>query len=278
MYIASQLSSLNREHPITNKGILDMKNLSLSLLMAASMSCSALASAADVKAAKPTVVLVHGAFSDGSTWNKVIPLLEAKGLNVVAVQNPLTSFAEDTATTRRALARVKGPVVLVGHSYGGAIITETGAKNENVKALVYVAAFAPSAGESVGDLTKDYPTPSGFSHIDADDAGYLKLTFEGVSQHLAQDVTAEQARLIYATQGPTNGAVFGEKVKDAAWENKPSWYIVSEQDHMLDINLQKVMAEKIHATVTTLNTSHAPHISQPDAVASVILHAVSAVK
>lgn len=96
MYIASQLSSLNREHPITNKGILDMKNLSLSLLMAASMSCSALASAADVKAAKPTVVLVHGAFSDGSTWNKVIPLLEAKGINVVAVQNPLTSFAESS--------------------------------------------------------------------------------------------------------------------------------------------------------------------------------------
>jgi pimeloyl-ACP methyl ester carboxylesterase len=112
------LARLSGEHPITNKGVPDMKNLSLSLLMAASMSCSAFASAADVKAPKPTVVLVHGAFSDGSTWNKVIPLLEAKGLNVVAVQNPLT-FAEDTATTRRALARVKGPVVLVGHSYGG---------------------------------------------------------------------------------------------------------------------------------------------------------------
>ncbi|NIF34962.1 alpha/beta hydrolase [Enterobacter sp. Tr-810] len=255
-----------------------MKNLSLSLLMAASMSCSAFASAADVKAPKPTVVLVHGAFSDGSTWKKVIPLLEAKGLNVIAVQNPLTSFAEDTATTRRALARVKGPVVLVGHSYGGAVITQAGAENENVKALVYVAAFAPSAGESVSDLTKEYPTPSGFSHIDADEAGYLKLTSEGVARHLAQDVTAEQANLMYATQGPTNGAVFGEKVNVAAWENKPSWYIVSEQDHMLDTDLQKAMAKKIHATVISLNASHAPHISQPDAVANVILQAVNSLK
>ena len=278
MYIARQPDSFNREHSIINKGVPGMKNLSLSLLMAASMSCSSLASAVDVKAVKPTVVLVHGAFSDGSTWSKVIPLLEAKGLNVVAVQNPLTSFAEDTATTRRALARVKGPVVLVGHSYGGAVITEAGANNENVQALVYVAAFAPSAGESVSDLTKDYPTPSGFSHIDADDAGYLKLTSEGVAKHLAQDVTADQASLMYVTQGPTNGAVFGEKVQDAAWENRSSWYIVSEHDHMLDTGLQKAMAQKIHAKVTTLSASHTPHISQPDAVANVILQAASSLK
>ena len=168
--------------------------------------------------------------------------------------------------------------MLVGHSYGGVVITQAGAENENVKALVYVAAFAPSVGESVSDLTKEYPTPSGFSHIDADEAGYLKLTSEGVARHLAQDVTAEQASLMYATQGPTNGAVFGEKVNVAAWENKPSWYIVSEQDHMLDTDLQKAMAKKIHASVISLNASHAPHISQPDAVANVILQAVNSLK
>lgn len=255
-----------------------MKNTSLSLLMAATMSCSAMAASAVESSPKPTVVLVHGAFADGSAWNRVIPLLEAKGLDVVAVQDPLTTLSDDVATTRRALARVKGPIVLVGHSYGGAVITEAGANNENVKALVYVAAFAPSVGETVSDLTKNYPTSSGFSHIDADDAGFLKLSREGVAKHLAQDVAADQAALMYATQKPTNGAVFGEKITDAAWVKKPSWYIVSLQDHMLNTDLQKAMATKIHANVTTLSASHAPHISQPDAVANVILQAVDAVK
>lgn len=255
-----------------------MKNVSLSLLVAATMSCSAMAATPADSSGKPTVVLVHGAFADGSAWNSIIPLLEAKGLDVVAVQDPLTTLSDDVATTRRTLARVKGPIVLVGHSYGGAVITEAGANNENVKALVYVAAFAPSAGETVSDLTKNYPTPSGFSHIDADDAGFLKLSREGISKHLAQDVPAEQAALMYATQKPTNGAIFGEKITDAAWVNRPSWYIVSLQDHMLDSNLQKAMAAKINANVTTLNASHAAHISQPDAVANVILNAVNAVK
>ncbi|MGK3126423.1 alpha/beta fold hydrolase [Candidatus Pantoea formicae] len=255
-----------------------MKNVSLSLLMAATMSCSAMATTPAESAGKPTVVLVHGAFADGSAWSKVIPLLEAKGLDVVAVQDPLTTLSDDFATTRRALARVRGPVVLVGHSYGGAVITEAGANNGNVKALVYVSAFVPSVGDTVSDLSKNYPTPSGFSHIDADNAGFLKLSREGVSGHLAQDVPAEQTALVYSTQKPTNGAVFGEKITDAAWVNKPSWYIVSLQDHMLNTDLQNAMAIKIHANVTTLNASHAAHISKPDAVAKIILDAVNAVK
>ena len=255
-----------------------MKNLPLSLLVAATMSSSAMAATPQNAAQNPTVVLVHGAFSDGSAWSKVIPVLEAQGLEVVAVQNPLTSFHEDVIITRRALARIKGPVVLVGHSYGGAVITEAGANNDAVKALVYVAAFAPSVGQSVSDLTKDYPTPSGFSHIDADAEGYLKLTREGVEKHLAQDVSAEQAALIYATQAPTNGAVFGVKITNSAWENKPSWYIVSEHDHMLDTDLQKAMAKKIHAHMTAFSSSHTPHVSQPTEVAKVILDAVKNIK
>ena len=254
-----------------------MKLLPRSLLMAASMSCSAFASNAGIQAAKPTVVLVHGAFSDGSAWNQVIPLLQAEGLNVVAVQNPLTSLAEDVATTKRTLDRLAGPVVLVGHSWGGAVITEAG-MDEKVKALVYVAAFAPSPGQSVSDLTQGYPVPSGFSHIDADSQGYLKLTREGVAKHLAQDVSDEQAGLMYATQGPVQSHVFAEKASAAAWQEKPSWYIVSEQDHMLDTGLQNAMAKKINARTTHLAASHTPQISQPAAVANVIVAAVNSIK
>ncbi|MGY8678854.1 alpha/beta fold hydrolase [Bradyrhizobium sp. UFLA05-153] len=137
------------------------------------------------------MVLVHGAFADGSAWNKVIPLLQEKGLTVVSVQNPLTSLADDVATTRRMLDNQTGPVVLVGHSWGGVVITEAG-KHERVKALVYVAAFAPSEGQSVAGVSKDYPTPSGFAHILADKEGFLTLSLEGVSKHLAPDVPAEQ--------------------------------------------------------------------------------------
>ena len=129
--------------------------------------------------AQPTVVLVHGAWADGSTWSRLIPLLQDRGVNVVAVQNPLTSLADDIATTRRALDNIDGPVVLVGWSYGGAVITEAGL-DDKVQALVYIAAFALSDGMSVNDAAKDYPAPSGFSHVQADKNGFLTLTLEGV--------------------------------------------------------------------------------------------------
>lgn len=159
---------------------------------------------------KPTIVLVHGAFADGSTWNKVIHQLQAKGLNAVSVQNPLTSFEDDVAATRRVLALQTGPVVLVGHSYGGAVITEAG-QDERVKALVYIAAFAPSEGESVADLNKKYPLPSGYNHLSSDKEGFLMLTPEGVEKYLAQDIPLEQTRLIIATQHPIRGANFEKR-------------------------------------------------------------------
>jgi len=241
---------------------------------AAAVSHSTSTIAAEVQ--KPTVVLVHGAFADGSTWNKVIPLLQEKGLNVVAVQNPLSSLADDVKATQRVLDQQTGPVVLVAHSWGGAVITQAGVA-DNVKALVYVAAFAPSEGQSVADVSKDYPTPSGFSHIVADKDGFLTLSLEGVQKHLAQDVPAEQTKLMYATQTPTRGKNFEEKVTAAAWKTKPSWYVVSEQDHMLDPALQVAMAKKMSAHVTTLRASHAPHLSQPAEIAKVILDATTAV-
>jgi len=223
---------------------------------------------------QPTVVLVHGAWADGSTWRQVVPLLQEQGVNVVAVQNPLTSLADDIATTRRALENITGPVVLVGWSYGGAVITEAG-QNDNVKALVYVAAFAPSEGSSVNETAKGYPAPSGFSHVQADKNGFLTLTLEGVQEHLAQDVAPEQTKIIFATQHPTHAQSFDGTVSVAAWKTKPSWYVVSDQDHMLQPNLQVAMAQKISAKVTTLQASHALHQSQPAEVAKVIFEAIA---
>jgi pimeloyl-ACP methyl ester carboxylesterase len=252
-----------------------MSSITKNVLAAATLSGAALSAFAAPPPQKPTVVLVHGAFADGSAWQQVIPLLESQGLKVVAVQNPLTSLEDDVAATRRAIEAQDGPVVLVGHSWGGAVITEAGV-NDSVKALVYVAAFAPSENESVADLTKNYPTPSGFSHIVADKYGFLKLTQEGVAKHLAQDVSLEKAKLMTATQGPVRGKNFEQKVAAAAWKNKPTWYIVSEHDNMLQTALQNVMAKKIGARTTSLNAGHTPQISQPEAVAKVILEAVAA--
>lgn len=255
-----------------------MSSFAKKAVLAAALGSSAFASnAAPVGSSdqqKPTVVLVHGAFADGSAWSKVIPLLQAQGLQVVSVQNPLTSLADDVTATRRALDRQTGPVVLVGHSWGGVVITEAGL-HERVKSLVYVAAFAPSEGQSVADLSKDYPPPSGFAHIVADKEGFLMLSLEGVSQHLAQDLPAEETQLMTVTQGPVRGKNFEEKVSDAAWKTKPSWYIVSEEDRMIQPELQKAMAQKISAHVVTLAAGHTPQLSQPAEVAKAILAATA---
>lgn len=255
-----------------------MSSLAKKAVLAAALGSTALASnAAPVgtsESQRPTVVLVHGAFADGSAWNKVIPLLQAEGLTVVSVQNPLTSLADDVAATRRALDTQTGPVVLVGHSWGGVVISEAG-RHEHVKSLVYVAAFAPSEGQSAADLTKDYPAPSGFAHIIADKEGFLTLSLEGVAKHLAQDLPADETRLMAATQGPVRGRNFEENVSDAAWKTKPSWYIVSEQDHMIQPDLQKAMAKKISAHVVSLPAGHTPQLSQPADVAKVILAATA---
>lgn len=257
-----------------------MQSIAKNAIAAAALGAAALTStaapAADAVPQQPTVVLVHGAFADGSTWNQVIPLLQAKGLKVVTAQNPLTSLADDVAATRRVLNRETAPVVLVGHSYGGVVITEAG-QQENVKALVYVAAYAPSENQSIADLNKDYPTPSGFSHIVADKEGFLTLTQEGVSKHLAQDVPSAQTTLMVATQHLTQGKNFEDKVSVAAWKTKRSWYIISEQDHMLQPDLQRALAKKIQASIVSLPTSHAPHLSRPADVAAAILAATEAV-
>jgi pimeloyl-ACP methyl ester carboxylesterase len=221
---------------------------------------------------KTTVVLVHGAFADGSSWDKVVPLLQAKGLDVVSVQNPLTSLADDVAATRRVLDAQTGPVVLVGHSWGGAVISEVG-NHARVKSLVYVAAFAPSEGQSVSELGKDYPTPPGFNFLVQDKEGFLTLSLEGMSRHFAQDLPAATTRLMTATQGPIRASSFDEKVTTAAWKTRPSWFVLTQQDHMIEPALQKAMAEKISAHVVNVPTSHVPQLSRPAQVADAIVTA-----
>jgi len=254
-----------------------MKSLIKSVILVVAMAAGAARTAAAAPPAatdppRTTVVLVHGAFADGSAWDKVIPILQAQGLHVVAVQNPLTSLADDVAATRRVLDVQTGPVVLVGHSWGGVVITEIGL-HERVKALVYVAAFAPSEGQSVVDLAKDYPTPAGFNFFVPDNEGFVTLSAEGVAKHFAQDLPAAQTRLMAVTQGPVRGKNFEEKATVAAWKTKPSWYVVSEQDHMVQPALEKAMAAKISAHVVSLPTSHVPQLSRPAQVAEAILAA-----
>lgn len=231
--------------------------------------------AAAEERAQPTVVLVHGAFADGSSWDQVVPLLQAKGLKVVAVQAPLTSLADDVAATRRALDTQSGPVVLVGHSWGGAVISEAGV-DTRVKSLVYVAAFAPSAGQSVADLGKGYPTPPGSAFLVQDKAGFLSLSPEGMEQHFAQDLPASKTRVMAATQGPINAGSFAQKTHAAAWQTKPSWYVLTQQDHMIDPGLQKDMARKISAHIVEVPTSHVPQLSRPAQVADAIIAAADA--
>ena len=222
-----------------------------------------------------TVVLVHGAFSDGSAWNKVIPLLQARGLHVVAVQNPLTSLADDVASVRRAVEG-KGSVVLVGHSWAGMVITEAGA-SEWVKALVYVAAFAPDVGQAAGELLKPYPAPPGLSHPVVDSAGFMRLADEDVGKYLAPDLSSAEVNLLTVSQGPINTAAFGEKVTVAAWRTKPSWSIVAENDQMIPPSLERDEAKAMHAKTTLLPSSHVVMLSHPKEVAAVIIQAAESI-
>ena len=240
------------------------------LLSAAALNASAAAAASDT-----TVVLVHGAFADGSSWEKVIPLLQAKGIKVVAVQNPLSSLADDVAAAKRVIDAQTGKVVLVGHSWGGMVITEAGA-SDKIKALVYVAAFAPSEGEAAGALGKNYAVPPGIATLQADAGGYLWLPADSVAKNFAQDVTPATAALIAATQGPIAAKAFGDTTTVAAWKTKPSYYIVAAKDRMIAPELEVDFARKINAVTTTLQTSHVPMVSQPAKVAEVILAAVNA--
>ena len=226
---------------------------------------------------KISIVLVHGAFADGSSWNKVIPLLEAEGFTVTAVQNPLKSLSEDVATTKRVLDAQKGDVVLVGHSYGGAVITEAAAGNSKVKALVYVAAFAPDAGETLGALGERFPAAPLGTAVVPDSAGFLYIDRAKVADVFANDLPKEEAALLAATQKPLAAAIFGEPLKAAAWKSIPSWYVVSTQDKAINPDLERFMAKRMNAKTKELKASHVSFISNAPEIAKVIESAAASI-
>lgn len=234
------------------------------------------ATAGAVESGKPTIVLVHGAFADASCWSKVIPDLEDDGYNVIAVQNPLTTFTDDVATTRRVIDAQGGPVVAVGHSYGGAVITTAAAGASNVKALVYVAAFAPDAGEAVGPLLEKYPSKIGTALV-PDAAGFLYIDRAKFKEAFAADVTDRERRVMAATQKPINGATFGQVFEAPAWKEIPSWYLVASQDQAINPELQRLFAKRMGATTHEVAASHVPFVSKPAAVVDVIEEAAEAV-
>lgn len=241
--------------------------------LAASAGFSGAALAATPAAGQPSVVIVHGAFADGSDFAKVVPLLQREGVQVTVVQNPLSSLADDVAAARRAIDAQPGKVVLVGHSWGGTVITEAG-NSPKVASLVYVAAFAPDAGQNTAEQGKGFPTPSGSAHFKADAQGWLSLTEEGMRHHFAQDLPAATTAVMTATQGPIQAKAFEDTVTVPAWKAKPSWYLLATSDHMIAPEAQAAMAKRANATVTRVDSSHVPQQSKPEAVAKVILDAV----
>lgn len=226
---------------------------------------------------KPTVVLVHGFWGGAAHWSKVIVELTRKGYgDIRAVEMPLTSLADDAERTRKMVAQAKGPVVLVGHSYGGAVITQMG-DQPNVAALVYIAAFAPDAGESPGGITQEHP-PAGAANLAPDSDGYLWVVPDKFHESFCQDLAADEGRVMAVTQKAPIASTFGDSISTPAWKNKPSWYQVSSDDRMIHPENQKRMSARMGAKkIITLQASHASLASHPVEVAALIDEAAIAV-
>jgi pimeloyl-ACP methyl ester carboxylesterase len=215
------------------------------------------------------IVLVHGAFADGTSWSKIIPLLEAEGYNVVAVQNPLTSLADDVAATKRIIALQDGPVLLVGHSWGGAVITQAG-DGPKVVGLVYVAAYAPEVGQSANDASTPFGWTEGQKQIRVDGEKFATVTSEGMLEDIAQGLPMAERKLALAVQGQSYGPMFDEKLTVAAWKTKPSWAVISAKDRMVPPAMEESAAKKMGAVTTTLPTCHMVILEEPAKVAAVI--------
>jgi pimeloyl-ACP methyl ester carboxylesterase len=217
------------------------------------------------------VVLVHGLFADGSCWSEVIARLQPRGMQVTAVQNPLTTLQASVEATQRVLDLQQGPTVLVAHSFGGMILTEAGV-DPKVSAVVYVAARAPDAGEDYTALARGFPTPPASAGIVwSDDEG--RLSEEAFLRDFAGDLPADKARVLYAVQAPFKRALLADKTTHAAWRSKPSWYAVSTEDRTINPDLQRFMANRMGAKTIEVKASHLSLISQPDAITNLILEA-----
>ena len=251
-----------------------MKNLFLTTLMLSAAVFGAPASAAEKLPPGTTrnIVLVPGAFADESSWDNVSEILKAKGYHVNAVKIPLTSLDDDVGATQAVLDAQDGPTVLVGHSWGGTVITQAGV-NAKVVALVYVCAFAPDEGQSTNDLTRAFGPPPWAAGIRADSGGFLRLSPDTVAHDFAQDLPASVTDVMAATQGPIQAKALDDKVTKAAWHTKPVTYIVGTNDHMIPAALERVFAKKMNATTVELPTSHVAMLSKPDDVAAAIIAA-----
>ena len=220
------------------------------------------------------VVLVHGAYADGSSWSDVTERLQAAGMHVTSVQNPLTSLADDVAATQRALAQQDGPTILVGHSYAGTVISQAG-NAPNVVGLVYIAARAPDAGEDYTALAARFPTPPANAGL-VKSGGFEQLSQDAFLADFAGGVPRSRARALYAAQGPISTSLFSGRTTVAAWRNKPTWYAISTQDKTASPELERFLANRMKATTVELNTSHLSIVTQPDAVTKLILDAAAA--
>jgi pimeloyl-ACP methyl ester carboxylesterase len=225
--------------------------------------------ASNTNSALPAVVLVHGGFVDGSGWEDVYQILKKDGYRVSVVQNPTASLADDAAVTKRVIAEQKGPVLLVGHSYGGAVITEAGT-HPNVSGLVYITAFAPDRGESVASLIKDPPPGAAVPPILPPQEGFLMLDKTRFAASFAADVAPEKAEFMANSQVPWGVVALNGAVTEPAWKSKPSWYLVSTDDRMIPPAAQRSMSKRAGSDAVEVKGSHAVYVSQPQAVADLI--------
>jgi pimeloyl-ACP methyl ester carboxylesterase len=221
-----------------------------------------------------TVVLAHGAWADGSSWQSIIGPLESHGLNVIAAPLPLTSLSDDAAALQRTLARTRGPVILAAHAYAGAVIAAT--TDERVKALVYIAALAPDEGESVAQVFYRDETHPNAPQLAPDADGLIWMPDEGFANAFAQNATPEQLALSKAVQRPISVKSIQEPTPTPAWRSKPTWYLVAEEDRMINPKTQRFMAERMKATVQSFAVDHTPLLTAPDTVVDIILEAAKA--
>jgi pimeloyl-ACP methyl ester carboxylesterase len=223
---------------------------------------------------KPSIVFAHGLWADGSCFSKLIPTLQAEGHEVMASQHGLDSLTTDVAAVKACLARVHSPAILVGHSYGGTLITHAGT-DTRVAGLVYISALAPDADETSQSLLDKFPTTPVFGHIEVTD-GRVWLKQSGV-KHFAGDLPEAEQKLVYATQGVPVADLFQQKAEGTAWKSKPSWYVLANQDQTVHPDLQRFASKRMKAATTEVTTSHVPMLSKPDVVLDIIRKAVSAI-
>jgi len=231
------------------------------------------ARAQTANADKPTIIFVHGIWADGSCWTNEIAALQAKGYHVISVQNPINSLAEDVATTQRAIDLVKGKVILVGHSWGGMVITQAG-NDPKVVGLVYLAAFGPDSGESLQAVSANAPQTELAKYF-VPSGGYVFLSEEGVKTAFANDLNLKQQALVYATQTPASHTVFDDKSGEPAWKNKPTWFVVAKNDKAIHPDLERFMAKRMKAKTIELPSSHVVMLSQPQEVLKVVEEAAN---